>query len=78
MSPASTRAFCCAGSPDDGGRALLWARAVPWESDVPGSVLRQLLQEDVATEPSAAAAQFVERVRRRTGTAAALLTQIGC
>jgi DNA-binding CsgD family transcriptional regulator len=43
--------------------AALWARAVPWEADVPGSVLRQLLQEDVATEPSAAAAQFVERVR---------------
>ena len=44
------------------GRAALWARAVPWESEVPGSVLRQLLQENVATEPSAAAAQFVERV----------------
>ena len=47
---------------DDRRRAALWARAVPWESDVPGSVLRQMLQEDVATEPSAAAAQFVERI----------------
>jgi len=45
---------------DDHG--ALWARAAPWEADVPGSVLRQLLQDDVPIEPVSAAAQFVDRV----------------
>ena len=43
-----------------GGR---WARAVPWESELPGGVLAQLLQDDVPADPVAAAAVLVDRLQ---------------
>jgi len=43
--------------------AALWARAVPWESDLPGGVLAQMLQDDVPADPVEAAAQLVDRLR---------------
>lgn len=39
-----------------------WAQAAPWESDTPGAVLRQLLQDDVTADPVDAAAAVVDRI----------------
>ena len=62
-----------AGEPGIGKTALLrqlvarhggrWAQAVPWESDLPGGVLAQLLQDDVPADPLAAAAALVDRLQ---------------
>ena len=43
-----------------GGR---WAQAVPWESELPGGVLAQLLQDDVPADPVAAAAALIDRLQ---------------
>jgi DNA-binding CsgD family transcriptional regulator len=61
------------GDPGIGKTALLrelvtqhagrWARAVPWESELPGGVLAQLLQDDVPADPVAAAAVLVDRLQ---------------
>ncbi|OHT93116.1 helix-turn-helix transcriptional regulator [Mycobacterium syngnathidarum] len=40
-----------------------WARAVPWESDLPGGVLAQLVQDEVPADPVAAAAHLVDHLR---------------
>ena len=47
------------------GGTAFWARAATWESETPGAVLRQLLQDDVPSEPAAAATHFVEQFLRR-------------
>jgi DNA-binding CsgD family transcriptional regulator len=47
-----------------GGR---WAQAVPWESELPGGVLAQLLQDDVPADPVAAAAVLVDRLQGTGG-----------
>ena len=47
------------------GGTAFWAQAATWESETPGAVLRQLLQDDVPSEPAAAATHFVERFLRR-------------
>ena len=41
----------------------LWARATPWETELPGGVLAQMLQDVVRDDPVDAAAQLVERLR---------------
>ncbi|MET0896501.1 MAG: LuxR C-terminal-related transcriptional regulator [Mycobacterium sp.] len=41
----------------------LWARAVPWETDLPGGVLAQLLQDVMPDDPVDAAAVLVDRLR---------------
>ena len=62
------------GGPGSGKTALLralaaahdgarWAQAAPWETDLPGGVLAQLLQDDVPTDPVDAAAAAVDRLR---------------
>jgi ATPase subunit of ABC transporter with duplicated ATPase domains len=43
------------------GGTAFWAQAASWESETPGAVLRQLLQDDVPSEPAAAATHFVEQ-----------------
>lgn len=43
---------------------VLWARAASWETDLPGGVLAQLLQDVVPDDPVDAAAQLVDRLRR--------------
>ena len=54
---------------DQHGNAL-WARATPWETDLPGGVLAQLLQDEVPDDPVDAAAHLVDRLRAlRTGAA---------
>ena len=40
-----------------------WARATPWESDLPGGVLAQMLQDDVPADPVDAAAHLVDVLR---------------
>ena len=47
------------------GGTAFWAQAATWESETPGAVLRQLLQDDVPSEPAAAATHFVEQFLRR-------------
>ena len=62
------------GAPGMGKTALLraltaqhadamWARATPWESELPGGVLAQLLQDEVPDDPLDAAAHLVDRLR---------------
>ncbi len=62
------------GAPGIGKTALLralaaqhddvkWARATPWESDLPGGVLAQLLQDDVPADPVDAATHLVDVLR---------------
>lgn len=47
----------------DGYGNTLWARATAWESDLPGGVLAQMLQDDVPDDPVDAAAQLGDRLR---------------
>jgi DNA-binding CsgD family transcriptional regulator len=62
------------GGPGTGKTALLraltyhhdnamWARATPWECDLPGGVLAQMLQDEVPDDPVAAAAKVAELLR---------------
>lgn len=48
------------------GDSVRFATAAAWEAGAPGAVLRQLLQEDVPTEPVAAATHFVDRIAEPT------------
>ncbi|KAA0087139.1 helix-turn-helix transcriptional regulator [Mycolicibacterium sp. P9-64] len=41
----------------------MWARATPWESDLPGGVLAQMMQDDVPDDPVDAAAHLVDLLR---------------
>nr|WP_137147732.1 LuxR family transcriptional regulator [Mycolicibacterium sp. CR10] len=41
----------------------MWARATEWESELPGGVLAQLLQDEVPDDPVDAAAHLVDRLR---------------
>ena len=61
------RVVAVVGGPGTGKTALLraladqhgnamWARATPWESDLPGGILAQLLQDEVPDDPLDAAA----------------------
>lgn len=40
-----------------------WAAGMPWEADLPGGVLAQLLQTDVPVDPVEAAAQLLDHLR---------------
>nr|WP_082570100.1 LuxR family transcriptional regulator [Mycobacterium sp. Root135] len=40
-----------------------WARAVPWETDLPGGVLAQMLQDEIPADPVDAAAHLVDLLR---------------
>ena len=64
------------GGPGSGKTALLralaarcsgarWAQAAPWETDLPGGVLSQLLQDDIPADPVDAAAAAVDRLEGR-------------
>ena len=44
-------------------RSARWARGTPWEADLPGGVLAQLVQDDVPADPVAAAAHLVDHLR---------------
>ena len=68
------RVVAVVGGPGTGKTALLraladqhgnamWARATPWESDLPGGILAQLLQDEVPDDPVDAAAHLVDRLR---------------
>ena len=41
----------------------LWARAAPWETELPGGVLAQMLQDEVPSDPVDAAAHLVDQLR---------------
>ncbi len=64
------------GGPGSGKTALLralaarcpgarWAQAAPWETDLAGGVLSQLLQDDIPANPVDAAAAAVDRLEGR-------------
>ncbi|GAB5894568.1 helix-turn-helix transcriptional regulator [Mycolicibacterium mageritense] len=67
------RMVAVVGEPGVGKTALLrqlaaqyggwWAHAVPWETDLPGGVLAQLVQDDVPADPLLAAAHLVDHLR---------------
>src|SRR5213078_103076 len=44
-------------------RNTRWARAVPWEKDLPGGVLAQMLQDEIPADPVDAAAHLVDLLR---------------
>ena len=44
----------------DGAR---WAQAAPWETELPGGVMSQLLQDDIPADPVDAAAYAVDRLQ---------------
>ncbi|MGZ8801520.1 MAG: AAA family ATPase [Mycobacterium sp.] len=47
----------------DRHRNTWWARATPWESDLPGGVLAQMVQDDEPGDPVEAAAHLVDLLR---------------
>ena len=68
------RVVAVVGGPGTGKTALLraladqhgnamWARATSWESDLPGGILAQLLQDEVPDDPLDAAAHLADRRR---------------
>lgn len=70
------RVVAVVGAPGMGKTALLralaatrdgawWARAAAWETDLPGGVLAQLIQDDVPADPVDAAAHLVDRWQGR-------------
>ena len=63
--PASAKALLLRRLVEQHGGTAFWAQAATWESETPGAVLRQLLQDDVPSEPAAAATHFVEQFLRR-------------
>jgi DNA-binding CsgD family transcriptional regulator len=50
-----------------------WAQAAAWESEIPGAVLQQLFQEDMPTDPTAAARRIVNRITERANGFPALI-----
>jgi DNA-binding CsgD family transcriptional regulator len=53
--------------------AVWWAQAAAWESEIPGAVLQQLFQDDVPTDPGAAASRIVDQVTERANGFPALI-----
>ena len=41
----------------------LWARAAPWETELPGGVLAQMVQDEMPSDPVDAAAHLVDLLR---------------
>lgn len=48
---------------DQHAGTVLYARATPWEADIAGAVLNQLLQDQPPAEPVEAATVFVDRIQ---------------